>query len=438
LSEAREALSAGVAGEKRVILPLAFLAISGVPKEQLQCARVLVRDSYPADRTPLWRGERYHHDKIRIGYLSADFRNHAVARLIAGVFEHHDRTRFETTALSLGSERESSMRKRLEGAFDRVLDVDRASEFDIARQVRELEIDIAIDLMGYTRGGRPGILALRPAPLQVNYLGYPGTLGADYIDYLIADSVVIPDEQRAFYTEKIAYLPDSYQCNDSQRRIADAVPSRKEAGLPETSFVFCCFNYNYKIMPEIFDIWMRLLSSVEGSVLWLLEDHPAATSNLRQEAEACGIASSRLVFAKRAPLDQHLARLKHADLLLDTLPYGAHTTASDALWVGVPVLTCLGTSFAGRVAASLLSSVGMPELITHSLQDYEKCARDLALNRSVVLALREKLSKNRMSGPLFDTTRITRNLETAYSMMWERQQRGEPPVTFSVGKGAPR
>jgi len=361
-----------------------------------------------------------------------------VARLIAGVFEHHDRTRFETIALSFGSERESSMRKRLEGAFERFLDVERASEADIARHVRELEIDIAIDLMGYTRGGRPGILALRPAPLQVNYLGYPGTLGADCIDYLIADSVVIPDEQRAFYTEKIVYLPDSYQCNDSQRRIADAVPSRNEAGLPETSFVFCCFNYNYKIMPEIFDIWMRLLSSVEGSVLWLLEDHPAATANLRREAEARGISASRLVFAKRVPLDQHLARLKHADLLLDTLPYGAHTTASDALWVGVPVLTCLGASFAGRVAASLLSSVGMPELITHSLEDYEKCARHLAVNRSAVLALREKLARNRTSVPLFDTARVTRNLETAYSLMWERQQRGEPPVTFSVGKGAPR
>ena len=436
LGKTREALSADVTAEKRVVGPFAYLAVCASPKEQLQCARVLVRDLYPATRTLLWHGERYHHDRIRVGYLSADFRDHAVARLIAGVFEHHDRTRFETIALSFGSERESSMRKRLEGAFDRFLDVERASEADIARHVRELEIDIAIDLMGYTRGGRPGILALRPAPLQVNYLGYPGTLGADCIDYLIADSVVIPDEQRAFYTEKIVYLPDSYQCNDSQRRIADAVPSRNEAGLPEKSFVFCCFNYNYKIMPEIFDIWMRLLSSVEGSVLWLLEDHPAATANLRREAEARGISASRLVFAKRAPLDQHLARLKHADLLLDTLPYGAHTTASDALWVGVPVLTCLGASFAGRVAASLLSSVGMPELITHSLEDYEKCARELALNRAAILGLREKLARNRTSGPLFDTTRITRNLETAYSLMWERQQRGEPPVTFSVGKGA--
>jgi predicted O-linked N-acetylglucosamine transferase (SPINDLY family) len=301
-----------------------------------------------------------------------------------------------------------------------------------------LEVDIAIDLMGYTRGGRPGILALRPAPLQVNYLGYPGTLGANYIDYLIADSVVIPDEQRAFYTENIVYLPDSYQCNDSRRRFADQAPSRKEAGLPETGFVFCCFNHNYKIMPEIFDIWMRLLACVEESVLWLLEDHPAATSNLRREAEARGVSSHRLIFAKRAPLDQHLARLQNADLLLDTLPYGAHTTASDALWVGVPVLTCQGTSFAGRVAASLLTSVGLPELITHSPGDYERCARDLALNRSAVLRLKQTLAKSRTSAPLFDTARITRNLETAYRMMWERQQRGEPPMTFSVGKAASR
>jgi protein O-GlcNAc transferase len=436
LNKTRETLSADVAAEKPVIGPFAYLAVSDSPKEQSQCARTLVRDSYPGASPPLWQGERYGHDRIRIAYLSADFRDHAVARLIAGVFEHHDRTRFETIALSLGSEADSSMRKRLEGAFDRFLDVERENEAAIARRVRELEVDIAIDLMGYTRGGRPGILALRPAPLQVNYLGYPGTLGANYIDYLIADSVVIPDEQRAFYAENIAYLPDSYQCNDSQRRIAEQAPSRKEAGLPETGFVFCCFNHNYKITPEIFDIWMRLLASVEESVLWLLEDHPAATSNLRRQAEARGVSPHRLIFAKRAPLDQHLARLQHAGLLLDTLPYGAHTTASDALWVGVPVLTCLGTSFAGRVAASLLSSVGLPKLIRHSLEDYERCARDLALNPAAVLRLREQLAKNRTNAPLFDTMRVTRNLETAYRMMWERQQRGEPPMTFSVGKAS--
>jgi predicted O-linked N-acetylglucosamine transferase (SPINDLY family) len=328
------------------------------------------------------------------------------------------------------------MRTRLEAAFDRFVDVDCASDTDIARDIRKMEIDIAVDLMGYTRGARPGILAMRPAPLQIHYLGYPGTLGADYIDYLIADSVVIPDEERAYYAEKIAYLPDSYQCNDSQRRAADVIPSREEAGLPETAFVFCCFNNNYKIMPEIFGIWMRLLSTVEGSVLWLLEDHPASASNLRREAKALGIATDRLVFAPRVPLDQHLARLKLADLFLDTLPYGAHTTASDALWVGVPVLTCLGSSFAGRVAASLLTSANLPELITHSLEDYERCARNLALNPSAVVSLKEKLTENRMSLPLFDTARITRNLETAYNVMWGRLQRGETPVTFSVGKTA--
>jgi predicted O-linked N-acetylglucosamine transferase (SPINDLY family) len=438
LNEAREDVAADIGVGKRVILPLPFLAISSSPKEQLQCASILVRDLYAGDHALLWRGERYRHDRMRIGYLSGDFRTHAVANLIAGVFEHHDRTRFETVALSFGHKDEGPMRRRLEGAFDRFVDVEHANETDIARRVREMEIDIAIDLMGHTSGARPGILALRPAPLQVNYLGYPGTLGADFIDYLIADTVVIPDEQRAFYTEKIAYLPDSYQCNDSKRRIADAVPSRKEAGLPETAFVFCCFNNNNKIMPEIFRIWMRLLSSVEGSVLWLLEGHPAAASNLRNEAEACGVASNRLVFAKRAPLDQHLARLKHADLVLDTLPYGAHTTASDALWVGVPVLTCLGTSFAGRVAASLLSAAGLPELITHSLEDYERCARELALNPAAVAGLKVKLAKNRTSVALFDTARITRNLEAAYGMMWERQQHGEAPATFWVGKASIR
>jgi predicted O-linked N-acetylglucosamine transferase (SPINDLY family) len=351
---------------------------------------------------------------------------------MAGVFESHDRNRFETTAVSFGAHDKSLMRVRLEAAFDRFIDVRNTSDAEVAAMLRKSEIDLVVDLKGYTAEARPGILAHRPAPVQAHYLGYPGTMAADYVDYIIADKIVIPEEHRRYYTEKIAYLPDTYQCNDSKRQMTAHGPRRLEAGLPEDAFVFCCFNNNHKILPEMFDVWMRLLKSSDGSVLWLLQDNPAVVRNLRREAEARGVSPERLVFARRVLPADHLARQGLADLFLDTLPYNAHTTCSDALWAGLPVVTVLGGSFAGRVAASLLSAIGLPELVTHSLAEYQALALKLARDPRALAALKEKLRRNRDTEALFDTARITRSLEAAYASMWQRYQCGEPPQTFAV------
>ena len=292
--------------------------------------------------------------------------------------------------------------------------------------------DIGTVQTALTAAGRVGILAHRPAPIQVSYLGYPGTLGAGYVDYIVADPHVIPPEDRMHYSEKVVYLPDTYQVNDAQRRIAERTPHRAELGLPENGFVFCCFNNNYKIGPAIFDVWMRLLTNVEGSVFWLFEDNSAALGNLRREAEKRGVSPDRLVFAQRMRLEDHLARQKLADLFLDTLPYNAHTTASDALWAGLPVLTCTGSTFAGRVASSLLNAAGLPELITHSLDEYEAMAIRLASSPAMLDQIRAKVAGNRAVCPLFDTDRFRRHLESAYMTMWERYQRGELPASFAV------
>jgi protein O-GlcNAc transferase len=300
-----------------------------------------------------------------------------------------------------------------------------------------MEIDIAVDLKGFTQDARPGILALRPSPVQVNYLGYPGTMGAPYIDYLIADRCIVPDGHKRFYSEKIVHLPDSYQCNDRKRVIADRTPARADEGLPEMGFVFCSFNGSFKITPEMFDIWMRLLKAAEGSVLWLLDDNPASVRNLKRQAEARGVSAQRLVFAPRRRLEDHLARHRLADLFLDALPCNAHTTASDALWAGLPVLTCTGETFAGRVAASLLSAVGLPELITESLASYEALAMRLARDPAALSAVKANLAEQRDVAPLFDTMRFTRNLESAYLTMWERAQSGMPAESFAVAAAQP-
>jgi protein O-GlcNAc transferase len=413
-------------------LPFAFLAISQSPAAELQCARIYASEHYPASEMPVWKGERYRHDKIRVAYLSADFHNHATAYLMAGLFEAHDKERFEVTALSYGPDSQSEMRQRLQPAFDRFVDVRQMSDRDIALLMRAWEIDIAVDLKGYTTEGRPGILAQRAAPVQVAYLGYPGTMGANYIDYVLADASVIPPEDRIYYTEQVVCLPDTYQVNDDKRRIADTIPTRVELNLPENGFVFCCFNNNYKITPALFDCWMRLLRKVDGSVLWLLGKNPAVERNLRQEAVSRGVEGERLVFAAPIVLERHLARLTVADLFLDTLPYNAHTTASDALWAGTPLLTCTGNTFAGRVAGSLLRAIGLPELITPNLEAYENLALHLATTPVQLAEIREKLVKNRASYPLFDTERFRRNIEAAYTGMWERHQKGNPPESFSI------
>ena len=417
---------------KRAALPFELLAISGSAADQLQCARIHAADKYPAAPRAAWNGERYDHERIRVAYLSADFQAHATSFLMAGLFEAHDRTRFETTAISFGPDTEDDMRARLRRAFGRFIDAPNQSSHETAKLLRELEIDVAVDLKGYTASGRVDILSHRAAPVQVSYLGYPGTLGAEYVDYVLADRTVIPEEQQSFYTEKVVYLPDSYQVNDSRRPVAGDAPTRAEVGLPERGFVYCSFNNSYKITPAIFDVWMRLLLRTEGSVLWLLEDNAAAVRNLRREAERRGVAAARLVFAPRVTPSEHLARHQLANLFLDTLPYNAHTTASDALWAGVPVLTCLGTAFAGRVAASLLESVGLPELVTPSLEQYEELALKLAHDGGLLTGLAGRLARNRATRPLFDTDRMRRHIEAAYVMMWERQRRGEPPAAFAV------
>ncbi|HXJ00363.1 MAG TPA: tetratricopeptide repeat protein [Micropepsaceae bacterium] len=428
-----DAIEAG----KRATTPLVLLAVSDSAPLKLRCAQTLIQHKFPAPREPLWRGETYRRERIRLAYLSADFRDHPVAILTAGLFEHHDRTRFETIALSYGPDDRSSLRARLIRAFDRFIDIQGKSDFDVARLIRDMEIDILVDLTGLTASARPAILALRPAPVQVNYLGFAGTLGA-YADYIIADRTVIPEEQQPFYTEKMVYLPDSYMPHDSQRRIAERLPRRDELGLPEAGFVFASFNNPYKFAPAIFDIWMRLLHRIEGSVLWLSAANPAAQRNLQREAETRSIAKSRIVFAPRLPApEDHLARLAAADLFLDTLPYNAHTTACDALWAGLPVLTCKGESFAGRVAASLLSACGLPELIADSLTVYEGKALALASDANALTQVKEKLRRGRDSCALFDTARFTRNLERAYTAMWQRSVRGEPPANISLDAAPP-
>jgi predicted O-linked N-acetylglucosamine transferase (SPINDLY family) len=419
------AVLAALRSGKPAIAPFAALAIASSAADQLQCARRYSGDQ-PAF-APLWRGETYDHARLRIAYLSADFHEHATAYLMAGLFEQHDRRNFEITAVSWGPNDGSAMRRRLEKAFDDFVDVKAMSDQDIAALMRRREIDIAVDLKGFTGANRLHILARRAAPVQVSYLGYPGTMAAGFIDYILADEVTIPARQSAFYSEQVVWLPGSYQVNDNSRVLAAAVTPRQDCGLPRDGFVFCCFNNSYKITPDMFDIWMRLLQKVAGSVLWLLEANVVATRNLRGEAAKRGVDPERLVFAPRASAADHLARQRHADLFIDTLPYNAHTTASDALWAGLPVLTCLGETFAGRVAASLLQAAGLDELITTSLSDYEALALKLARDPALLASIKTRLAQNRDSCPLFDTARATRGIEAAYTLMWQRYQNGERP-----------
>jgi predicted O-linked N-acetylglucosamine transferase (SPINDLY family) len=411
-------------------VPFAALLLPCTPAEQLQSAQRYVQD-HPAPPA-LWRGEMYSHDRIRVAYLSADFREHATSHLAAGLFEQHDRSRFEVTALSFGEDDGSAIRRRVAAAFERFVDVHHNSDQKIAELMRRHEIDIAVDLMGFTKDHRLGVLARRPAPIQVNYLGYPGTMGTAFHDYIIADGTVIPEEHEAYYAERIVRLPGSYQVNDDQRPIAAATPSRRDCGLPEDGFVFCCFNNTQKLSPDVFDVWMRVLKAVDDSVLWLLEGNATSSANLRAAAEQRGVSPQRLIFAGKTTLPEHLARQRLADLFLDTLPYNAHTTASDALWAGLPVLTQIGPTFAGRVAASLLRAIGLPELITATAQDYEQRAIELAQNAEGLAAIRRKLAANRATTPLFDTALFARRIEAAYAAMHQRYQAGLAPDNIAV------
>jgi predicted O-linked N-acetylglucosamine transferase (SPINDLY family) len=425
-------LTAAIERDEAASNPFIVLALSESPALQKRAAQIWVRETSALDSALPGIPKHARHDRIRIGYFSADYQDHATSHLIAGLFEAHDVSRFQVTAFSFGPDLQGEMRSRLKAACESFIPVRDKTDTEVALLARDLKIDIAIDLNGFTRDNRTGIFALRAAPLQVNYLGYPGTMGAGYMDYLIADPTLVPNQSRRHYAEKLIYLPHTYQVNDTRRAIANRTFTRIELGLPPTGFVFCCFNNNYKITPDTFDRWTRILRRVDGSVLWLLEDNPTVASNLRREAALRNVSADRLVFAKRIDLAEHLARHRAADLFLDTLPYNAHTTASDALWAGLPVLTCIGDSFAARVAASLLTAVKLPELIASSAEQYEELATQLAFDPQRLVNLRQKLAANRLTTPLFDVELYARHVEAAYVKIYERYQADLPAEDVQI------
>jgi len=406
-------LKADVQANRALIQPFVLMGYTQDPALLRRCAENYVHHVAPA-QPPLSDRRSYGHDRIRLAYLSADFHQHPTAQLMVELFERHDRSRFDVTAFAFGPDDGSVLRRRLAKAFDHFEDVRALGDLEIAKLVRAREIDIAVDLNGHTHEARPAIFSHRPAPVQVNYLVYPGTTGANYMDYVLADPLVLPLDQQPNFSEKIVHLPDCYQANDATRGLLPA-PSRAQAGLPENGFVFCCFNNSWKIAAPVFDIWMRLLQQVPDSLLWLL-DSPA-TGNLRGQAQARGVDPNRLVFAPKLPSDQHLARHALADLFVDTLPYNAHTTCSDALWAGLPVVTCYGKAFQSRVAASLLTAIDLPELVTARPEEYEALALDLARDPALLQATREKLRRNRLTTALYDSERFRRNIEAAYETM---------------------
>jgi len=420
-----------IAAAKGIIAPFTLLSLPISPARQLECARHFVRQQMPLVE-PIGPLPRERAGKIKVAYLSADFQRHPVGHGIVGVLEQHDRARFEVHGVSHGVDDGSEIRARIVAAVDHFHNIRERSNREVAELLNKLAIDIVVDLSGHTEGSRTAVLAYRPAPIQVNYFGYPGSTGAEFIDYVMADRVVLPFDQQPFFSEKIVHLPDSYQANDSKRRTAEIAPTRADIGLPDDAFVFTCFNNAYKLSRPVVGSWIRLLKACPNSLLWLYYINDSAQANLQQELISNGVDPSRVILAPFVDQPDHLARLRLADLFLDTLPYNAHTTASDALFAGVPVITCLGPTFASRVAASLLQAVGLPELITNSLEEYETLAQKLASDPALLGSLRERLSRDRLHHPLFDTARLTRHIEAAYTTMMETWQRGEPPKGFSV------
>ncbi|MBT8520586.1 tetratricopeptide repeat protein [Polynucleobacter paneuropaeus] len=409
---------------KKVIQPFALMSLSDDPALHKKSSEINVnfRFLFNPSLGPILKHSKK--EKIRIAYFSADFRSHAVALLTAQLYEIHDRSRFEIFAFSLlKSPHGDEMNARLRNSFDHFLDVEDISDKEIAQMARDLQIDIAVDLAGHTQHARTGIFAYRAAPIQVNWLGYPGTMGADYMDYIIADKTLIPPQAEQFYSEKVVYLPDSYMVDDSKRIPSSRLFSRQEFGLPENTFIFCCFNNDYKFNAKVLDSWSRILLAVEDSILWISENNQPFKANITAEFEQRGINPSRIIFAQRVDsMADHLARYSLAGLFLDTYPYNAHTTTIDALKAGVPVLTLIGQSFPSRVAASLLNAIGLPELVTTTQKEYETLAIQLASDPSRLLAIKNKLADNRLSAPLFDTPLFAKNLEAAYLKMYERYQ----------------
>jgi len=412
--------------------PFSLFTINDAPDKQRIYAENFARSKYRCSPLPMAKNAERKHEKIRVGYFSSDFYNHATMYLMASFFEHHDKNNFEIFAYSYGPDKDDKMRQRVIRDVDVFRDVRNNSDKEIAELAREDSIDIAVDLKGHTRGARTGIFCYRPAPIQISYLGFPGTMGVDFIDYLIADNVVIPSEFKKHYSENIIYLPNSYQVNDSTRAISEREMKRSEFNLPEDGFVFCSFNKNYKISPREFDIWMRLLKKVDGSVLWVFRSNGKAPQNLINEAKSRGVSADRIIFADKLPLDEHLARLRLADLFLDTFNVNAHTTASDALWVGLPVVTKIGKSFPARVAASLLNATGMQELVTETEDAYEALAFELATNKKKLDTIRQNLAANRETCPLFNTELFVRQIEAAFLEAYKLYEKGKAPETIKI------
>ena len=413
--------------------PLSILPLEDSPKRHRVRSEILTKKLH-GYKTPLPPAAKPSQkpQRLRIGYFSADFCEHPVAYLMAKVLETHDRKRFEVYGYSIGPAKDDDMRQRLIEAFDVFIDVHNMTDLDVALLARQDKIDIAIDLTGYTKYHRAGIFAYRAASVQINYLGYPGTMGADFIDYIIADQNLIPMDSQKFYSEKPIYLPHHYQAQDNTLSISNDTPSRLDLGLPDKGFIFCAINNSYKIrMPE-FDVWMRLLSHVDGSVLWLLESNKFVKDNLLKEAQARGISAERLVFAQGVSHETYLAQFRRADLYLDTFNYNAGATASNALWAGLPVLTKLGRGYTARMAGSLLTSIGLPELATHSEEDYESLALALATDPERLAKIRQTLADNRLSTPLFDTALFTKHLENGFEQVYQRYYDGKPPDDIFV------
>jgi predicted O-linked N-acetylglucosamine transferase (SPINDLY family) len=422
--ELREVIFKKIKADKHFTLPLNLAYIH----DELDLLRKSAQKYIKSNDSKIIEFNKTHksNKKIRIGYFSADFHQHPVSHLTAEIFELHNRDHFEVIAFSLLPNKDS-MRDRLENAFDQFLDMESKDDEEIVSIARNMEIDIAVDLGGFTKNARTGIFALRAAPVQVNYLGYPGTMGANFMDYIIADSVVIPSELKSLYTERVAYLPNSFMPSDSKIMPANKKTSRQDVGLPEDRFVFCCFFPAIKLTPEVFSSWMRILTAVKDSVLWLSRLNVKAMENLKAAAESMGVGSERIIFASREDLmGDHLNRLRMADLFLDTYPYNAHTTANDALKVGLPLITIMGQSFASRVASSLLSAVSLQELIVNNIHDYESLAISLASDPVNLKQIRQKLMNNIKTSTLFDTKVFTNNIELLYKEMYRRYQNELP------------
>jgi predicted O-linked N-acetylglucosamine transferase (SPINDLY family) len=433
ISDMIEEIEVAVSQDKKIIDPFAWQAASSAIESLMKCSQIYSQSKYISRKN---NGLAYprndQRQKIRVGYVSGEFGDQATSHLLVSVLENHNKDQFEIFCFDNGENDFSELRKRIDRSVDFITSVKQLNDQKLCELIREKSIDVLVNLNGFFGKHRNGTFALRPAPIQINYLGFPGTMGADFIDYIIADKITIPENERIFYKEKIIYLPHSYQPNDPLRKIGPRIGNRAGQSLPDDGFVFCCFNNSYKITPEIFDIWMNILRKVDHSVLWLLEDNPIASENLRREAVARQIDPARLVFAPRVSNSDHLARHQFADLFLDTLPCNAHTTASDALWSGLPLLTCTGKTFPGRVADSLLSAIDFPELITSSLIEYENKAVELASNVNVILSIRNRIKESRLKSNLYNSKNYTSCLESAYQHVYQRYYNGLHPEHIQI------